>query len=272
MDLYQFHVCWRGDRHRPILLLLHGFMGNAMSFEPALDHLAQTFCCLTVDLPGHGQTQVYGGAQSYGMAHTAQGLIRLLDQLQIRTCHLLGYSMGGRLALYLMLYFPQRFDRVVLESASPGLRSGAERQARRQRDAVLAQTLETSDFPEFLQHWYRQPLFSSLRQHPGFAGLLQARLQQPSLAGLAQSLRHLGLGCQPSLWAPLAQAHHPLLLLVGSLDRKFRAINAEMASICPTATLQVMPQVSHNIHFEQPAAFAEAVIGFLQTPLQNESG
>ena len=96
-------------------------MGNSHEFDEAIQLLSDKFYCLTVDLPGHGKTQVLGGDEYYKMANTAHALINLLDELKIIKCFLVGYSMGGRLALYLTLHFPQRFPKVVLESASPGL-------------------------------------------------------------------------------------------------------------------------------------------------------
>jgi 2-succinyl-6-hydroxy-2,4-cyclohexadiene-1-carboxylate synthase len=170
--------------------------------------------------------------------------------------------MGGRLALYLNLHFPQRFSKVVLESASPGLKTERDQAERIQRDLELAQQLEKIDFPIFLAKWYSQPLFASLNKHPGFKFMLEKRLQNNPLE-LAKSLRHLSTGQQPSLWEKLKTNQNHLLLLVGEYDKKFRAINSEMLRLGESSQLKIISNCGHNIHFENPKEFALNVQRFI---------
>lgn len=259
---YHFNYYAVGRSNHPPLLFLHGFMGDCHEFDPVMSLLSDQFYCLAIDLPGHGKTQTAVDDQPYTMQQTAEGLIRCLDALNIKTCFLLGYSMGGRVALYLTLHFPHYFSKVILESASPGLQTEAERIARMAHDRKLAQALETEDFPAFLHRWYHQPLFASLTEHPEFEQLFNARLQNQPLH-LAQSLRHLSTGCQPALWEKLQQNTLPLLLLVGEFDVKFVRINREMANLCRSASLEIMEQAGHNIHFEQVNRFVITIRHFL---------
>ncbi len=255
----QIYVEIQGNRNNPVVLFLHGFLGSCREFDAIVPHLLDRFCCLRVDLPGHGQTQVC--AETYTMPNTAALIIHLLDYLKISQCHLIGYSMGGRLALYLALQFPDRCLKTVLESASPGLRTEAERLARKQHDATLADRLE-HDFPTFLTAWYEQPLFRSLRQHPDFEQIFRQRCNnRPS--DLARSLRYLGTGEQPNLWNRLKSHQNPLLLLVGEHDRKFVSINQEMAHLCKAAQLKIIPTTGHTIHAEAPQTFALQIRRFL---------
>ncbi|MEB3358812.1 MAG: 2-succinyl-6-hydroxy-2,4-cyclohexadiene-1-carboxylate synthase [Synechococcales bacterium] len=255
---YQFHYQWWGDRSQPIILFLHGFMGRGDDFAAAIAALGGQFASLTLDLPGHGQTQVTGDSASYALAPMAAGVLSLLDGLEVPRCGLFGYSLGGRLALYLALHFPDRFAWAVLESASPGLATVEEREGRSQRDEHLAQDLETGDFRKFLTRWYDQPLFASLKAHPSFDTMYQRRLVNRP-AELAQSLRHASTGRQPSLWPPLAHGQIPLYLLVGDRDEKFCAINRRMAQLCPTAQLHILPGRGHNLHLEDPQGVATLV-------------
>lgn len=259
---HRFHYKFYGRQDRPVILFLHGFMGDRTDFEATIAYLSDSFCCLAVDLPGHGQTLVEGDATLYTMPQTASAIVTWLEHLQISCCSLVGYSMGGRLALYLALRFPQRFPKVVLESASPGLRTDAERAERLQHDRALAEQLE-ADFPAFLSYWYSQPLFHALRHHPAFEQV-QSRRWRNRPSELATSLRQLSTGLQPSLWELLPQHTQPLLLLVGAHDRKFCTINQAMAACCPTAQLQIIPHSGHVVHLEQTQAFTNAVQAFLQ--------
>jgi 2-succinyl-6-hydroxy-2,4-cyclohexadiene-1-carboxylate synthase len=262
VEQYQFcYSVWGEADHFPILFL-HGFMGDRQEFSSITTALTSQFRCLSLDLPGHGKTIVAGNETGYRMPQTAQAIISLLDQLNIPQCFLVGYSMGGRLALYLMIHFPERFTKVVLESASPGLQMEVERRQRVVRDGQLAEALETGNFAEFLRNWYGQPLFENMVHLPHFQQLCDRRLQnQP--AELAKSLRNLGTGSQPSLWEALAQNSVPLLLLVGEFDQKFIQINQEMQARCEVAQLQIMAGCGHNIHFEQGQDFLERLRGFL---------
>ncbi len=266
---YRFHYTISGNTEQPILLLLHGFLGNGNDFKTSISQLSSQYCCLTVDLPGHGKTQVLGGDHYYTMAETAIGLIELLNHLNFKLCHLFGYSMGGRLALYLTLQFPQYFQRVILESTSPGLKTETEQINRLKSDEKLAKSLEdlaaSSCFQEFLDRWYQQPLFESLKNHPEFANILQQRLNNnPSV--LAKSLRYMGTGKQPSLWKKLSQNQIPLLLLVGEYDTKFKQINQEMANLCSVAQLQIIPNCGHNIQIENRTAWVNTILNFLKSP------
>ncbi|MBD1826587.1 2-succinyl-6-hydroxy-2,4-cyclohexadiene-1-carboxylate synthase [Microcoleus vaginatus GB1-A2] len=258
---YHFHYYLTGHKNQQTILFLHGFTGNFQDFSSVISLLSNSYFCLAVDLPGHGTTGVSGDESCYNISSTAQALIHLLDDLQIDKCLLLGYSMGGRLALYMTLHFPERFEKVVLESASPGLKTEKERSHRLQADLQLAQKLENSNIKDFLLNWYDRPLFKSLKNSPNFDNLIETRLANNPLE-LAKSLRNMGTGNQPSLWEKLAQNQIPILLLAGEYDDKFTTINIEIASLCPAASLEIVPKVGHNIHFENIDKFVAVVRQF----------
>jgi 2-succinyl-6-hydroxy-2,4-cyclohexadiene-1-carboxylate synthase len=259
---YRFHYITIGDPSQPALLFLHGFLGDCTDFAIAISYLSQTFYCIAIDLPGHGKTEVLGDDESYSMANTAQALIQVHQQLIQHPCGLMGYSMGGRLGLYLALHFSQYFNKVILESASPGLMTDAEKAVRRQYENQLIQDLTQGRFAQFLDQWYRQPLFSPLRNHPEFPAMFARRLHN-NPCGIAKSVKFLGTGHQPSLWEKLSDNQLPLLLLVGELDHKFVSINQEMAQQCAIAELVVVKACGHTIHLEEVSTFCERVSRFL---------
>ena len=119
--------------------------------------------CIAVDLPGHGASLGLP-PDTYTIEGATRAVIRTLDDIQVSRPVVAGYSMGGRLALYLALRFPERCAGLILESASPGLESASERAARRAADESKAERLQSGDFEAFLRDWYAQPLFASLAQ------------------------------------------------------------------------------------------------------------
>lgn len=265
LEKYKFYYNFRGNHENKPLLFLHGFLGNSQDFNEVIDLLSEEFYCLTVDLPGHGKTRVFGDEDCYTMSATASALMELLDSLKIPKCGLIGYSMGGRLALYLVLNFPSRFSEVVLESTSPGLKTEEARLTRLQLDLNLAQQLELMDFQHFLIKWYQQPIFQSLQKHKDLDKLIEKRRENNPVE-LAKSLRNMGTGKQPSLWTQLSKNKIPLLLLVGEFDHKFRSINEEMMSLSDITLLKIIPNCGHNIHWENMLEYVKSIIQFCRNP------
>ena len=113
----RFHYHTYGDDAQAPLLFLHGFMGNIAEWDQIVPFFSNNFFCIAVDLPGHGRTAIHN-QKDYGIENCAANLIAFLDELNISKCRLVSYSMGGRLAFYLAIHFPLKFDKIVLESAS----------------------------------------------------------------------------------------------------------------------------------------------------------
>lgn len=256
------HHIEAGDSAQPTVLLLHGFMGTAADWKPIIEQLALSFHCLAVDLPGHGASVEWPDHQ-FAMDATAQAIADVLDARRIDSCKLVGYSMGGRLALYFALHFPERCSKLVLESASPGLKTGTERAARREMDEQRAVRLETDDFDEFVHDWYEQPLFSSLKRHDGLVEHMIAARQQNHPQALAKSLRGIGAGQQPALWERLAALQVPTLAVAGALDAKYVGITRKMEGASDHIQIAIVPEAGHNVHAEQPALFLDLLTRFL---------
>ena len=258
---------------RPLLILLHGFTGNSQNWQPLLPILTPHFQILTLDILGHGRSASPSDPTRYHIAQVAAdivALLGLLDQHTSEPAHLLGYSMGGRLALYLATHYPQRFRTLVLESASPGLKTEAERADRRQRDNALADRIEREGMEAFVDFWESLSLWDSQAQLPPEirAQLRQQRLQN-NPTGLANSLRGMGTGVQPSLWQMLPEITMPILLLTGELDHKFCAIGKEMALLLPQAKHMTISDAGHTIHLEKPSQYTQNVVSFLKNIEEN---
>ncbi len=257
---YHIEVAGEGEP----LLLLHGFSGDSTTWNGIAKRLRDSFRLIMSDILGHGGSDKPLQAASYRVEPVAADLINLLDQLELAQAHLLGYSMGGRLALYLALQQPERFRSLVLESASPGLADAADRAQRRRRDDALAEKIESRGIEWFVDYWGMLPLWASQSQLP--AAMLAAQRDQRlrnSPSGLANSLRGMGSGAQPNLWSELPDLRIPTLLLVGENDEKFQKVNSQMAKLIPLSRVALVPSAGHNTHLENPRAFSRAVSSFL---------
>ncbi len=248
----------------PPLVLLHGFTGVGATWAPHLDAFAAYFSVIAVDLPGHGASDAPADPARYGMEQCVSDLLALFDRLEIARASLLGYSMGGRVALNLATAAPERIRALVLESASPGIADPEERLARRRSDAALADMIEREGIEAFVDYWERLSLFASQAALPAAIRDRQRAQRLANTArGLATSLRCIGTGMMEPLHDRLGEIRLPVLLIAGELDEKYCRLGESMAGAIPTARLVVVPDAGHAVHLEQPEAFHRHVLEFL---------
>ena len=255
-----------GSGSAPPVLLLHGFMGRGADWDPVAGPLASTHRLLAPDLPGHGRATGLP-TSTYTMDGDADALVATLDEVDVERAAVMGYSMGGRLALHCALRHPSRVTGLVLLSASPGLRTETERVERRALDAERAAAL-ASDLPAFLTAWYRMPLFETLTEKRR-ARLIQQR-QHNDPTELGKSLAGMGTGAQPSHWEHLRRIRVPAWALAGERDAKFVGLAEQMAEVGPF-DLVTMPGLGHALIAEAPDALAHLLSRLLcaTTPARN---
>lgn len=264
LDLY----VERAGAGRP-LLLLHGFTGSADEWAGLTPALAGRREVIAVDLLGHGRSAAPDEAARYTMERCVADLLALLDELGVGQAELLGYSMGGRVALQLAAAAPERVGALILESASPGIADPAERAARVASDAALAEQIEARGLGWFADHWAGIPLFASQAGLPAETrAALRERRMRGSARGLANSLRGMGAGSQTSLWAALPGLTMPTQIISGALDAKYVAVGAQAATLMPDASHTIIPRAGHTLHLEAPQAFEQVVVGFLDQRIE----
>ncbi|MDQ2742620.1 MAG: 2-succinyl-6-hydroxy-2,4-cyclohexadiene-1-carboxylate synthase [Chloroflexota bacterium] len=243
------------------LVLLHGFTGSAATWR---DFQNLPFQSIAIDLPGHGKSDSLANPERYRLDRLADDLLACLDAERVDRFHLLGYSLGGRVAMHLALQAPNRVRSLLLESTSPGIEDLAEREARARDDEALARFIEKEGLQAFVDRWERLPLFATQqRLSPDTRAALRAQRMTGSPTGLAASLRGSGAGLQTPLWDRLDELEMPVLLLTGCLDGKYSAIMRRMAALLPRATVEIVPGAGHAVHLEAPAVFEQAVTSFL---------
>jgi 2-succinyl-6-hydroxy-2,4-cyclohexadiene-1-carboxylate synthase len=245
--------------------MLHGFTGSSDSWgSGTLRSLAARHRVLAVDLPGHGHSGAPARPDQYALSAIIEHLTGLLRATGIESATWVGYSMGGRLALGAAALHPELVDRLVLESASPGLATESERVARRRADETLARRIEDYGIEDFVEYWTDLPLFETHRRLPGeVRDALRRRRLANRPEALAACLRGLGTGTQPSFWDVLDRVRVPVLVVVGSDDSKYRAVGARMSDTLPAATLEIIPGAGHAPHLERPAEWLAVVEAFL---------
>ena len=165
------------DGDGPPLLLLHGFTGNTAVMWPLGRRLTGVRRVAAVDLPGHGRTGVSEDPHLFGFEHTVDAVARLMDRLDHVPVDVVGYSMGGRIALGLAVRHPHHVASLSLIGASAGLSDAAERSARHHSDDDLADDLLEQGLEWFIDRWMASPLFAS-QVRLGTDALAAARAQR----------------------------------------------------------------------------------------------
>jgi 2-succinyl-6-hydroxy-2,4-cyclohexadiene-1-carboxylate synthase len=285
----------RPESSETVVVLLHGFTGSHRSWDRVARSLAvaeriraydvadrghdaatgsrdsfrpaRSLRILAPDLPGHGESYATGDASHFSLEATAGGLTDALSRMGVSACTLVGYSMGGRLALSMALAAPGLVSCLVLESASPGLESERDRALRREADEDLARYACDRGIEAFVDRWEQTPVLAAERSlDPATRAELRRQRTCSTVEGLAASLRGMGAGSQPWLGRRLGELRMPVLLVTGESDAKFTEIGRQMATAIPRTTHEIVANVGHNVHLAEPERFARLVGRFATDP------
>ncbi|WP_242310658.1 2-succinyl-6-hydroxy-2,4-cyclohexadiene-1-carboxylate synthase [Bacillus cereus group sp. BfR-BA-01331] len=259
---YEYEVTGSGEP----LLLLHGFTGSMETWRSFVPSWSEQFQVILVDIVGHGKTESLEDVTHYDIQNVALQMKELLDHLHIENAHILGYSMGGRLAITMACLYPEYVRSLLLENCTAGLESAKERKERKEKDERLADKIEQEGIQSFVSMWENISLFETQKR---LAQNVKEAVRKERLAnnpkGLANSLRGMGTGAQPSWWNELQNLKMPVLLLNGESDEKFFRLLKNIEKCIPHAKFVKIDGAGHAIHVEQPEKFDTIVKGFLKT-------
>lgn len=257
---YHFELCGNGFPLMP----LHGFTGDSSTWMPFCGTFGKHAKLIIPDIIGHGKTESPQELNRYKIESAANDLVHILDELGVERADLLGYSMGGRLALTFAVLYPERVRNLILESSTAGLPDKLEREERCMKDEALAHFIKEKGINAFVDYWENIPLFASMASLPleAKAAVRRQRLAN-SPQGLANSLRGMGTGSQPSWWEHLKQLECRVLLLTGRKDDKFCGIAAKMHLVLKNSSWVTVENSGHAIHVEDKEKFGTIVSEFL---------
>ena len=211
-----------------MITFLHGFLGVKEDWENITKHLEVPFRCLT--LPGHKSRPLD---------------LEAFEEEIGTDVTLVGYSMGGRLAMHYAKKYPKRVKKLIILSANPG----EDDEKRLLRDEEWALLLENEGMERFLDKWYQQPLFAGLKIDQ------ERRRHDPKM--LAKVMRTFSPARLPNLWPELENFLCPLLFLFGKNDiKKYQIIGETLQKRYSVAWI---PDSGHAIHLENPDKCAQYI-------------
>lgn len=246
------------------VIVLHGFTGSAEAMAPLSDRL-DGWRRIAVDLVGHGRSPSPDDLTPYSVEAMADAVDLLMAAVPDGPCHVIGYSMGGRVALALAVAHPRACRSLTLISATAGLADESERVQRRLADGALADRIGERGLVRFVGEWMDQPMWDSLRASlsaEAWQSSIDQRLRSDP-TGLANSLRAAGTSSMTPLWDRLDALDVPTLIVCGELDVKFIEIGRQMNDLLPRSELIVLAGAGHGAHLETPDDCARAIRGHL---------
>lgn len=229
------------------VVFLHGFAGNARHFSRVIESLPpERFEPIALEIAD-------------ARPLTPDGVAALVAASTSGSFALVGYSMGGRLALHTALAMPQRVSRLVLVSTGAGIEDPAARAARRAADEALAASIEEGPIEAFSERWSATPLFAQDPQWVREEVAAEQRRCDP--ATLAACLRALGQAAFEPMWERLAELSMPTAILAGERDGAYVAAAQRMAAAIPGSRLIIVRGAGHRLALEAPVALAGALGG-----------
>ena len=240
------------------LVLIHGLGGDSAFWDGSLSALAPHFQLVVYDLRGSGRTLAVD--TPYSMALLADDLAALLTALRIEQAHVLGFSLGGNVALAFARQYPERVSKLVLAATFATMN----RQARLFLDAVLdtyAQSGSARLVFNLVAPWLFSPEFLAQAAHAEF---FRYSSDEPHPQPFSAWHHQYRAQQQFDLRADLLAIQAPALVLGGAQDRLAHPEDATLlARHLPNARLDLLPGAGHLFHYEQPAWFHQHVLAFL---------
>jgi 2-succinyl-6-hydroxy-2,4-cyclohexadiene-1-carboxylate synthase len=227
-----------------MVLFIPGFMQRGDAWRPVAELLPERYPSRLLD---HAE-------------HSFEG--RMAEIADARADFLVGYSLGGRLALRAALRSPSAYRGVVIVGATAGIEEGPMRVQRAEADEKLASWMEAMPIEDIVALWERQPLFADQsetlvdEQRPG-------RLSHDPRS-LALLLRTAGQGTLDPVWHELRSLKVPLLAIAGARDDGYSAAAKRIASTAPNARAAIVEEAGHAPQLQQPTAMAELITEFLE--------
>jgi len=252
----------QGCSKKLTLVFLHGFLGSSNDWSETIDLLKDDFHCVAIDLPGHGASVTIAGSLSDGFNHCHKLIKDMLDDLDVQQYILIGYSLGGRLALdYGRTQNDSHLKALILESSHIGLADAQSKERRFMQDHSWAKTFATESILETLSEWYDQDIFSDLsdRKKEIFINKRAHNYGVP----LANMLLATSLGKQEYALPYLKEAKLPIYYCVGEKDRKFQGVADQLRSIA-NINVTEFKNAGHNIHQEHTQEFAQFIAQHLK--------
>ena len=230
----------------PPLLLTHGYSSTSGMWQGQIAALSKHHQLILWDMRGHGQSDYPVNPAAYSEALTVADMAALLDQVGASDAIVGGLSLGGYMSLAFYRAHPDRVRALLIIDTGPGFKKDDAREVWNERAHDTGDRFDREGL-EVLKSGSRERSSVTHRDATGLAHAARGMLTQRD-ARVIESLPDIKV---------------PSLVVVGADDIPFLAASDYMAAKIPGARKVVVPAAGHAVNIEQPQAFIEAVLSFL---------
>jgi 2-succinyl-6-hydroxy-2,4-cyclohexadiene-1-carboxylate synthase len=230
-----------------MVLFIPGFMQRGDAWRPVAELLPERYPSVALD---HRE-------------HSFEGRVAEIAQAAEDGSVLVGYSLGGRIALRAVLRDRERYSGLVTIGATAGLDDPVRRSTRAEADDRLAAWMEAATIEDIVSVWERQPLFAD-QSEPLIEQQREGRLSHDP-AGLAMLLRTAGQGVLEPVWHELLMLDLPILAIAGARDEGYVAAAERIADIAPRGRAAIVPDAGHAAQLQRPQEVASLIVEFLES-------
>ena len=231
----------------PALILTHGYSSTSAMWEGQIEALSKHHKLVLWDMRGHGKSDYPADPNAYSEALTIGDIAALLDQIGTRRAIVGGLSLGGYMSLAFYRAHPERVAALLIIDTGPGFKKDEARAAWNKRAHETAERFERDGLS----------VLKSLSRERSSVTHRDAR-------GLALAARGMLTQRDASVMEVLPEIAVPSLIVVGADDTPFLAASDYMAAKIPGAKKVVIPSAGHAVNIDQPQAFIDAVLRFLE--------
>ena len=231
----------------PALILTHGYSSTSAMWEGQIEALSKHHKLVLWDMRGHGKSDYPADPNAYSEALTIGDIAALLDQIGTRRAIVGGLSLGGYMSLAFYRTHPERVAALLIIDTGPGFKKDEARTAWNKRAHETAERFERDGLS----------VLKSLSRERSSVTHRDAR-------GLALAARGMLPQRDASVMEVLPEIAVPSLIVVGADDTPFLAASDYMAAKIPGAKKVVIPSAGHAVNIDQPQAFIDAVLPFLE--------
>tara|TARA_B110000438_G_scaffold27768_1_gene26704 strand:+ start:8616 stop:9410 length:795 start_codon:yes stop_codon:yes gene_type:complete len=245
------------------LILIHGFTGSHESFDIVSNYLKQYFKIIKLDMIGHGFSMDYS-EQNYSFSKSIKYIENIINELNLKKVNIVGYSLGGRLAMQYAINNYNEINKLILCSSSFGIEKKSERISRIKSDKKIIDLLMNNKITKFVNYWEGISLWDSEKKLSVETKQKNRniRLNQNN-EGLLMSLRYQGQGVQEFLGKYLKNIKSKTLIMYGEKDFKYKEISKIMSEIIENSELDVVSNSGHNIILENPIYVSQKIKNFI---------
>ena len=246
----------------PVIVLIHGYMETLDVWENFASRVSQKFRTLSIDLPGHGLSDICNEINS--MELMAESVITVLNSLNIQKAFFVGHSMGGYVVLAAFQLFSKRISGITLLNSHPFADSPAAIEDRNKNIALVKAGKKDDIIPAFIQNLYT---VQNLKAMPKAVDMSFAIALEISDKTIIADLK--GMIERPSRVRLIEEGKVPLLWILGDKDKHINCIEALKAVKLPVnSEVTVLSDVGHMVFIEAEEVLSDILVKFVLKILQ----